>query len=256
MIKKMAKVAIVTLNWNGKEYLERFLPSVVECSNQSNTEIYVADNHSSDDSIDFMKKNYPEIRIISFDHNYGFAQGYVKALAQIKSEYFVLLNSDVEVTKKWLSIIELMDKDMSIAAVMPKIMSYNNKDYFEYAGAAGGFIDKFGYPFCRGRILNVIEKDNGQYNDLTEVFWASGACMFLRSKAYFEAGGLDNGSHAERALSRPVPVEGHVEESGGPVDRLDCCSGENLDPIMGGDLFDPPRNAVILELPVRRLAGN
>jgi len=188
---KMTKVAIVILNWNGKEYLERFLPSVVEYSDQSYSEIYVADNHSSDDSIDFIKKNYPEIQIISFDNNYGFAQGYVKALAQIKSEYYVLLNSDVEVTNQWLSIIELMDKDMSIAAVMPKIRSYSNKNYFEYAGAAGGFIDKYGYPFCRGRILNMIEKDNGQYNDLTEIFWASGACLFLRSKAYFEVGGLD-----------------------------------------------------------------
>ncbi len=188
---EITKAAIVILNWNGKDYLEKFLPSVVQHSKLAQTEIYVVDNHSSDDSIDFIKRNYPEIRIIPFDNNYGFAQGYVKALEQIKAEYFVLLNSDVEVTEQWLSIIDIMDNDISVAAVMPKIRSYNNKEYFEYAGAAGGFIDKYGYPFCRGRILNVIEKDEGQFNDLIEVFWASGACMFLRSKAYFEAGGLD-----------------------------------------------------------------
>jgi GT2 family glycosyltransferase len=187
----MTKVAIVILNWNGKDYLEKFLPSVIKYSNFSYTEIYVADNHSRDDSIDFIKSSYPDIRIISFDSNYGFARGYVKALEQIKAEYFVLLNSDVEVTEQWLSIVDIMENDKSVAAVMPKIRSYNDKDHFEYAGAAGGFIDKYGYPFCRGRILNVIEKDEGQYNDQKEIFWASGACMFVRSEAYFEAGGLD-----------------------------------------------------------------
>ncbi len=187
----MTKTAIVILNWNGKNYLERFLPSVIRYSDFSGTEIYVADNHSTDDSIEFIKENFPKVSIIPLNSNYGFAKGYVKALENIKAEYFVLLNSDVEVTEKWLSIIELMDNDMSIAAVMPKIRSYENKDYFEYAGAAGGFIDKFGYPFCRGRILSVIEKDDGQYNDLKEIFWASGACMFIRSEAYYNAGGLD-----------------------------------------------------------------
>ena len=185
------KVAIVILNWNGKDYLEKFLPSVIKHSQLPHTEVYVADNNSRDDSVDFIKNNYPEIRIISFDSNYGFAKGYVKALEQISAEYFVLLNSDVEVTEQWLSIIDIMDNDLSVAAVMPKIRSYNNKEFFEYAGAAGGFIDKYGYPFCRGRILNVIEKDEDQYNDLIEVFWASGACMFLRARAYLEAGGLD-----------------------------------------------------------------
>ncbi len=187
----MVKVAVVILNWNGREHLERFLPSVIEHSGNPSTEIYVADNNSSDDSINLLKHKYPRIKLILFDRNYGFAQGYVKALEQIKSEYFVLLNSDVMVTSGWLSIINIMEKDSTIAACMPKIKSYAENDYFEYAGASGGFIDRLGYPFCRGRILNKIEKDTGQYDDPIEVFWASGACMFLRSKAYFEAGGLD-----------------------------------------------------------------
>jgi GT2 family glycosyltransferase len=128
-----------------------------------------------------------------FDKNHGFAKGYAKSLPQIEAEYFVLLNSDVEVTPNWIMpVVELMDKDKSVAACMPKIRSYNNRDYFEYAGAAGGYIDKYGYPFCRGRILNSIEKDNGQYDTTAEIFWASGACMFVRASAYKEAGGLDS----------------------------------------------------------------
>jgi GT2 family glycosyltransferase len=186
-----SKVAIVILNWNGREHLENFLPSVVKYSSNSYTKLYIADNNSTDDSVSLIKSKFPGIELILFDKNYGFAQGYIKALNQIKSEYFVLLNSDVMVTNQWLSIIDKMDINKSIAACMPKIKSYNNKEYFEYAGASGGFIDKYGYPFCRGRILNNIEKDNGQYDDAAEVFWASGACMFIRAKAYFEAGGLD-----------------------------------------------------------------
>jgi GT2 family glycosyltransferase len=187
----MIKIAVVILNWNGRKHLDKFLPSVIKYSGNSSAEIYVADNNSSDDSINLIKNKFPWIKLIQFDRNYGFAQGYFKALEQIKTEYFVLLNSDVMVTSNWLSLVDLMEKDKSIAACMPKIRSYANNDYFEYAGAAGGFIDKLGYPFCRGRILNNIEKDKGQYDDPIEVFWASGACMFLRAKAYFEAGGLD-----------------------------------------------------------------
>jgi GT2 family glycosyltransferase len=187
----MSKVAIVILNWNGREHLENFLPSVIKYSSNSYTRIYIADNNSTDDSVSMIKNKFPGIEVILFDKNYGFAQGYIKALNQIKSEYFVLLNSDVMVTSRWLSVIDIMDNDKSIAACMPKIRSFDNKEYFEYAGAAGGFIDKYGYPFCRGRILNRIEKDNGQYDNTLEVFWASGACMFIRAKAYFEAGGLD-----------------------------------------------------------------
>jgi len=188
----MIKIAIVILNWNGKRYLTKFLPSILSNSNNDGYCVYVADNGSSDGSVEWLNLHYPDVKIIPFDRNYGFAQGYSKALKQIESEYFVLLNSDVEVTPHWLTpVIQIMDNDRSIAACMPKIKSYDNRDLFEYAGAAGGFIDKFGYPFCRGRILNIIEKDNGQYDDMREIFWASGACMFIRASAYFEAGGLD-----------------------------------------------------------------
>lgn len=188
----MIKIAIVILNWNGKRYLTKFLPSILSNSNNDGYCVYVADNGSSDGSVEWLNRHYPDVKIIPLDRNYGFAQGYSKALEQIESEYFVLLNSDVEVTPHWLTpVIQIMDNDSSIAACMPKIKSYDNRDLFEYAGAAGGFIDKFGYPFCRGRILNIIEKDDGQYDDMREIFWASGACMFIRASAYFEAGGLD-----------------------------------------------------------------
>lgn len=188
----MIKIAIVILNWNGKRYLEKFLPSILNNSNDDGYCVCVADNGSSDDSVEWISKHYPDVKMIALDRNYGFAQGYSKALEQIDSEYFVLLNSDVEVTPHWLTpVIQIMDNDKSIAACMPKMKSYDNRELFEYAGAAGGFIDNFGYPFCRGRILNIIEKDEGQYDDMREIFWASGACMFLRASAYFEAGGLD-----------------------------------------------------------------
>ena len=186
------KVAIVILNWNGRDYLERFLPSVVQHSNHKMNKIVVVDNYSTDNSLSFVKEKYPAIEIISFNQNHGFARGYALALPQIEAEYYVLLNSDVEVTSHWLEpIVKLLDSDPSIGAVMPKIRAYNQKEYFEYAGAAGGFIDRFGYPFCRGRILTSVERDTGQYDDSREIFWASGACMFLRSSAYLRTGGLD-----------------------------------------------------------------
>ena len=184
------KVAVVILNWNGKSFLEQFLPSVVKYSN--NAQIIVADNNSSDDSVSFLKDNYPEIEIILLDKNYGFAGGYNKALKQVDAEYYVLLNSDVEVTENWLNpMVQLLDSDESIVACQPKIKDYNNKSFYEYAGASGGFIDKYGYPFCRGRIFETLEEDKGQYDDAIEVFWASGACLFIRSKQYQEIGGLD-----------------------------------------------------------------
>ena len=188
----MIKAAIVILNWNGKNYLEKFLPSVSKYSDPNISRVIVADNGSSDDSIRWLELNYPQVEIIRLDKNYGFALGYIKALELVNTEYYVLLNSDVEVTDNWLEpLVKMMDEDHLIGACMPKIKSYSNKEFFEYAGAAGGFIDKYGYPFCRGRILSTIEKDNGQYDKAREVFWATGACMVIRKSAYIKAGKLD-----------------------------------------------------------------
>ena len=184
------KIAIVILNWNGKSLLERFLPNLVEHS--SNASIFIADNASTDDSLNFIKKKFPSIKIIINKINNGYAKGYNDALKHINSDYFVLINSDIEVTEKWLSpIINLMDKNTNIAACQPKILDYKNRKKFEYAGASGGFIDNLGYPFCRGRIFNNIEEDKGQYNNATEVFWASGACLFVRSSQFWEVKGFD-----------------------------------------------------------------
>ena len=191
-INKNIKIAVVILNWNGKEYLEKFLPALINHSKSKLVEIYVADNGSTDNSVNFLQSTFPEIQIIILDKNYGFAGGYNKVLAQINAKYYVILNSDVEVTENWIfPIIDKMDTDNSVAAAMPKIKSYQNKDYYEYAGAAGGFIDKYGYPFCRGRILDKIEKDSGQYNYESEIFWASGACLFIRSEVYHNHNGFD-----------------------------------------------------------------
>ena len=184
------KTAVVILNWNGKHWLEKFLPNVI--LNSSDVTVIVADNNSTDNSVSFLQEKFPEIQIIQNEGNYGYAKGYNLALKQIDAEYFVLLNSDIEVTKEWISpIISLMDSDKTISACQPKILDYNNKSKFEYAGASGGYIDKFGYPFCRGRIFDELEEDKGQYNDATEVFWATGACLFVRSSHFLEIGGLD-----------------------------------------------------------------
>lgn len=189
----MYKIAIVILNWNGREFLERFLPGVVRHSSSPGVKIIVADNGSSDDSVEFIRNKFKKVEIIELDKNYGFAGGYNKAFEKINSEYYILLNSDVEVSENWIEpIIKKMDNDPDVAAAMPKILSYHERSQFEYAGAAGGFIDKWGYPFCRGRILNNIEPDNNQYNDSIEIFWASGACLFIRSKIFHDAGGFDD----------------------------------------------------------------
>lgn len=186
------KVAIVILNWNGEKLFQQFLPSILEHSKTSEISIIVADNGSTDNSLKILKEDFPEIQILDLKNNYGFAVGYNMALAQIQADYFVLLNSDVKVSANWITpCIDRMDKDPSIAAVQPKIRSSEEPESFEYAGAAGGFIDKYGYPFCRGRILNHLEKDEGQYNHSTDIFWASGAAMFVRASAFKEAGGLD-----------------------------------------------------------------
>ncbi len=187
-----SKIAIVILNWNGAKLLQQFLPSVIEFSKGDSTNIVVADNGSTDNSLQIIQNQFPEVEILDLKQNYGFARGYNEALKQINADYFVILNSDVEVTAGWLDEpIRLMENDSSIAAVQPKILSYNQKTHFEYAGAAGGFIDQFGYPFCRGRIFNEVEEDHGQYNDSVDIFWATGACMFVRSSQFHEAGGFD-----------------------------------------------------------------
>jgi GT2 family glycosyltransferase len=184
------KVSVVILNYNGERLLQQYLPSVVQ--HTDNAQIIVADNGSTDQSVDYVKVNFPAIEIIQLEENHGFCGGYNLALQKIESTYYVLLNSDVEVTPDWLSpLIELLEKDSQIAAVQPKILSYQQKDHFEYAGAGGGYLDSFGYPFCRGRLFNYTEKDSGQYNDTREVFWASGACMVIRSEVYHKLGGLD-----------------------------------------------------------------
>jgi len=189
----MLKVAIVILNWNGKKYLEQFLPVLIQNTKIDNSKIIVADNNSKDDSVVFLEKNYPKIELILLDKNYGFTGGYNKAIEQIEAEYFVLLNSDIEVSPNWLApLIHTLDSDKTIAACQPKIRSYHNKNQFEYAGASGGFIDKFGYPFCRGRILDTIEDDTNQYNTLIDVFWATGACLVIKTDIYKSIGGLDN----------------------------------------------------------------
>jgi GT2 family glycosyltransferase len=184
-------VAIVILNWNGRSFLEKFLPSVL-ASAYVNKKIIVADNASSDDSVSFLKERYPQVDIIQNSSNEGFAKGYNTALKQVEADYYVLLNSDVEVAAGWIEpVIELMQHDELIAACQPKILAYHKKDQFEYAGASGGWLDKFGYPFMRGRIFDDCETDNGQYDDAQACFWASGAALFVRSSVYHELRGLD-----------------------------------------------------------------
>lgn len=170
--------------------LRRFLPSVIEYSHEAS--IYVADNGSSDESCDVVRNEFPAVKLMVLDHNYGFAEGYNRALAQVDEEYAVLLNSDVEVTRGWLSpMTQFLDSNPEVAACQPKLLSFKQKDFFEYAGAAGGFIDKWGYTFCRGRIFNTVERDSGQYDDTTDVFWATGAALMIRNEVYKNNGGLD-----------------------------------------------------------------
>ncbi|MCD7971287.1 MAG: glycosyltransferase family 2 protein [Candidatus Azobacteroides sp.] len=188
----MHKVAIVILNWNGKELLEKFLPFLFCYTDSELAEIIVADNSSTDGSVSFLKEHYPAIRLIELVDNYGFAKGYNEALKLIKHEYVVLLNSDVEVSENWLvPMIDYLDRHPEIAACQPQILSWRKKNYYEYAGAAGGFIDKYGYPFCRGRIFNTIEKVNPAYADTINIFWASGACLLIRLKDFLHVGGFD-----------------------------------------------------------------
>jgi GT2 family glycosyltransferase len=187
----LKKIAVVILNWNGARLLEQFLPSVMEYSDEA--KIYVADNASTDTSIDLIKRKFPSVTIIQNNGNYGFAKGYNLALQHVEEEYYALVNSDIEVTKDWLRpILTIFDSESNVGIIQPKILDYKNKEYFEYAGAAGGFIDQFGYPYCRGRIFDTIEKDKGQYDDECEIFWASGACLFIRKEVYRKLNGFDD----------------------------------------------------------------
>lgn len=187
----MEKLAIVILNWNGKQMLQTYLPKVLACS-RDEAVVYVADNASTDDSLTMLNEKFPEVRQIVLDKNWGFADGYNKALARVDAEYYVLLNSDVEVTPGWLTpLVSFMDAHPEVGACQPKLLSVADKSKFEYAGACGGFLDRYGYPYCRGRVFDTVEQDNGQYDDIHEVLWTTGACMMVRSKDYWAVNGLD-----------------------------------------------------------------
>jgi GT2 family glycosyltransferase len=188
----MPETAIVILNWNGIEFLKKFLGLVVRYSESPDTVVYVADNGSTDGSVEWIIENQKSVRIIRFEKNHGFAAGYNYAFSQIEAKYYLLLNSDIEVTADWLEpLLGHMESHPETAAIQPKILSWSKRDHFEYAGASGGYIDRYGYPFCRGRIFDNIEKDNGQYNDVVRVFWASGACFLIRAEAWKRCGGFD-----------------------------------------------------------------
>lgn len=187
----MARLSVVILNWNGRHHLEHYLPSVVAYTT-GDAEVVVADNGSTDDSLEWLRATYPNLRIIGLDRNYGFAGGYNRAIREVESEYVLLLNSDVEVTRGWWQpLVELLDKEADVAAVAPKLLADRDRDSFEYAGASGGFIDYLGYPFCRGRILSTVECDEGQYDDRREIFWASGAALCCRREVFESMGGFD-----------------------------------------------------------------
>ena len=208
------KVAIVILNWNGAKLLQQYLPSVLRYSPEAT--IFVADNASTDDSIDVLKSEFPSVHIIQNQENYGFAKGYNEALKNLNFDIYALVNSDIEVAENWLQpIIEKFKNESKTAIIQPKILDFKNKEYFEYAGAAGGYIDQYGYPFCRGRIFDTIEKDQQQYDEETEIFWASGACFFIRSEVYHALQGFDDDffAHQEeidlcwRAINRGFHIQ-------------------------------------------------
>ena len=229
------RVAVVILNWNGREMLERYLSSV-EFS-RDDADVIVADNASTDDSLAYVESNFPNVRIIRLDDNYGFADGYNRAIKQVDAEYYVLLNSDVEVTSGWLSsIIDYMDAHPDVAACQPKLLSVADRSSFEYAGASGGFIDKYGYPFCRGRVFETVEHDNGQYDDVTDIFWATGACMIVRSADYWAAGGLDARFFAH---SEEIDLCWRLRRMG----RRICCFPQSIVYHVGGGTL--PKNSAM-----------
>ncbi len=227
----MKKVAVVLLNYNGKKMLSDFLPGVIENTNNDMAEIVVADNKSTDGSVEFLRGAFPDIRLIINDENYGFAGGYNKALKNVEAEYYVLLNSDIEVTKGWIEpVIAFMEQNQDVAACQPKIRSFYDRDKFEYAGAAGGFIDKYGYPFCRGRVFQHLEEDKGQYDDAIDVFWATGACMFVRADLYHRSGGLDASFFAHM---EEIDLCWRLKNRGY---RICCCPQSTVFHIGGGTL--------------------
>ena len=187
------RTAVVILNWNGEKFLNQFLPVLLRNTQLPGVDIYVADNASTDNSLSLIEEQFPTVKTVVLDKNYGFAGGYNKALAQINADYFVLLNSDVEVTENWLQpLLNYMNENADVAACQPKIKSFYNRDYFEHAGASGGFIDYLGFPFCRGRVVGTAEMDRGQYDTVIDVFWTTGACLLIRSELYNQVGGLDD----------------------------------------------------------------
>lgn len=231
----MPETAIVILNWNGLEYLKRFLGTVVRHSSPA-AEVFVADNGSTDDSVQWITINQPSVKIIRLDKNHGFAGGYNLALDQVQAKYYILLNSDIEVTRGWLEpLIRHMNENEASAACQPKILSWSRRDHFEYAGAAGGFIDKYGYPFCRGRIFDNVEKDNGQYDNNAGIFWASGACMIVRAEAWKLCGGFDDAffAHMEEIdLCWRFHLSGY---------RIECIPASVVYHVGGGTLpYDSP----------------
>ena len=201
----MYRASVVILNWNGIGFLRQYLPLLVEHTTYNDVELVVADNNSTDGSQEYIKQSFSTIRLIEFYENHGFAGGYNLAFNEIDAKYYILLNSDVEVTKGWIEpLLDFLDKNDDVAAVMPKVHSVHDKSLFEYAGAAGGYIDMFGYPFCRGRVFDHLEKDNGQYDDVAEVFWATGACLTIRSEVYKAVGGLDKRFFCPHGRDRPL----------------------------------------------------
>ena len=229
------KVAVVILNYNGQKFLEQFLPNVIANCDPALAEVIVADNASTDDSVEFMREHFPDIRLIENGSNGGFSMGYNLALRQIDAEYYVLLNSDIEVASHWIEpVVELMDAHPEIAACQPKILSYYHKEKFEYAGASGGFIDQYGYPFCRGRIFQNLEDDKGQYDTPCEVFWATGACMFVRADLYHQIGGLDDSFFAHM---EEIDLCWRLKNAGY---KVYCCPQSKVYHIGGGTL---PKNS-------------
>ncbi len=235
------KCSVIILNWNGAEMLRTYLPSVVAHTTLPDVEIIVADNGSTDNSLEVLRTEFPNVKTIVLDQNYGFAEGYNRAIRQVESTYVVLLNSDVEVTEGWLEpMLAYMDANADVASIQPKIRSYINRDYFEHAGAAGGFVNALGYPYCRGRILWKVEQDKGQYDTITDVDWTSGACMCVRTNVYKELGGLDASFFAHM---EEIELCWRMRNAGW---RLVCLPQSVVYHLGGGSLhYDSPRKTYL-----------